>query len=78
MSRSYDIRYMRAVATAPTCGSRDALGPKTNWWPTPASANWPAMIVRQADAVIGGHPRVRQDIEIVNGKPGGPAAWATS
>lgn len=65
-----DIRAARSVHRA------DLVIPVMHWgWENELVANARqrqlarTMIAAGADAVIGGHPHVRQDIEIVNGKP---------
>lgn len=66
----YDIRQARSRYRA------DLVIPVMHWgWENELVANARqrqlarVMIAAGADAVIGGHPHVRQDIEIVNGKP---------
>lgn len=65
-----DIRAARSVHHA------DLVIPVMHWgWENEPVANARqralarTMVAAGADAVIGGHPHVRQDIEIVNGKP---------
>lgn len=65
-----DIRAARSVHHA------DLVIPVMHWgWENELVANARqrqlarTMVAAGADAVIGGHPHVRQDIEIVNGKP---------
>ncbi|TXI73759.1 MAG: CapA family protein [Limnohabitans sp.] len=65
-----DIRAARSVHRA------DLVIPVMHWgWENELVANTRqrqlarTMVAAGADAVIGGHPHVRQDIEIVNGKP---------
>ena len=65
-----DIRAARSVHRA------DLVIPVMHWgWENEPVANARqralarTMVAAGADAVIGGHPHVRQDIEIINGKP---------
>ncbi len=65
-----DIRAARSVHRA------DLVIPVMHWgWENELVANARqrqlarTMVAAGADAVIGGHPHVRQDIEIINGKP---------
>lgn len=73
---SEDERVVHDIRTARSRHRADLVIPVMHWgWENERVANARqrqlarTMIVAGADAVIGGHPHVRQDIEIVHGKP---------
>jgi poly-gamma-glutamate synthesis protein (capsule biosynthesis protein) len=73
---SEDERVVADIRAARTVHRADLVIPVMHWgWENELVANARqrqlarTMVAAGADAVIGGHPHVRQDIEIVNGKP---------
>lgn len=73
---SEDEQVVADIRAARTVHRADLVIPVMHWgWENELVANARqrqlarTMVAAGADAVIGGHPHVRQDIEIVNGKP---------
>ncbi|MDT8993064.1 CapA family protein [Curvibacter sp. APW13] len=73
---SEDERVVADIRAARTVHRADLVIPVMHWgWENELVANARqrqlarTMVAAGADAVIGGHPHVRQDIEIINGKP---------